>query len=1511
MIGLAPAGARAQSADVPLWFVRFHAVLQADDDGGNAVRATPEGLARSVAIANQRLWPTGVQLAFDPQRDVTWLLNTALNQAGRDDCERYETAGVRLQERTSSGAPWCAEKAPSCEAGSDCPADCSGCEFVPEVCELCLYDACKEERAAELSALREEVERVSPLPGHAEDGLRRVVAFFPARPTCGGSYGSESHFLLNVGFTASGFEGRIGGEIVDEEIDLFVHELGHHLRLVHPFNEGIAKEVAALPDPTAGDVEAGAAEAYLSAWLVAHPPCSRTGAVYRADAAGPLGAGYYCRNDLVLAALDPDDGGGACGHVDDTPPALTGSFYLKFGLAPMCGRTFAVSGVLESGPLPLYFATTIDPADDNFMNYWSRENCGTMSFSEDQIARVRLGLSDGCTCDDEFECRRRLRPDGAADDGEQDYDRDGVPNGWIIGGGLLRNDNCVLAWNPDQRDSDGDLLGDACDNCALYNDDQLDADGDGIGDRCGFCGDATAVGDADADGCTDGCDLCPGDNRLRHAISSDRAPPPGPMTVPAVEQCADRDGDSVGDACDNCVDEANPTQADCDRDGVGDLCEPAGTVCVDGEVWPEFARASFPDPAGFRTRWTLDSFRHAFVAVGPEARTAARCVDAEAAIQHDVAQVHHEVEQSWCECPTVERRAGESEHDWARRMSDRCNESCPRYSSISSEADDNPPAVSSFRAGWFRQERVACPADPTHPFPNFDAINAPYRCDDVSFYPGRARASDTTHACAPLVEPGGAARVPDRFAHDMFTRYGAERGTSEWLSRCENSPTGPVDGEEPHDCGRAVRTRFTPIRAVATFPLPDPTPCDPSGDPDLDAPGSWERTYATLGTHAYLDAEPACYASEESVHVVRDDGRSVPSALGPDGVFVYSSGAFDPHEWFSELPGGLWEGAFASPSEAALLGEERPCAICEELLLAASSPLPRRRIEARFADPLGRFGTVGFAAAETTLPDGRRALHAFSGRTPGTLEASKDLFAGLLDGGHRDWVRVDGEPKTSASTLIADLGATPTAVASFRVEDAGGELHGALADGLLRLFTPAGVEKRTHALPGALALVALPTRREALLVAPTKRFVLLDVDTGARRELPFDDGFDAPPALVVAPDGAAAYALGVTQGASRLLRVSLAPLAVSWEIAPPVGSELLAVDAAGTAFVARSSAASLDRYTAEGASLPSIALPAKPVRLAGSPVDADVLLVASIGGALFAIEGGTPRLLATTSADAAALSLTTDGLCAQLRLPDGALRSIDVVSGSVRALPAVALPGAQAPGPDGRSLLVANGTALRLVTGFAIDDRAPAPSEGAHLLATGPARPHLYVGTSGDELWRLHPSTSRWEALASPWGPGPSARRGASVSLDRARGRLWLVGGETSGKRRGELWELSFAKWSWTLRSSSPYLALTDAALLHDPWRDRLLVFGGEADEGRTGRLLAFEPGSDRLRDVTPKTIGEGPMPVRGAALLLDPRRGIVTAYGGAAVGGANEAYFARTAELGAGARRVRVGGAP
>ena len=157
-----------------------------------------------------------------------------------------------------------------------------------------------------------------------------------------------------------------------------------------------------------------------------------------------------------------------------------------------------------------------------------------------------------------------------------DADGDGICAGYRFRPPMVgAQDNCPEVENTDQRDSDLDGVGDACDQCPGYrsdfdgdgacditdncrfvaNPDQADADGDGMGDACDSCPTSFdgPYSDDDRDGVGNSCDNC------RHRENREQE---------------DRDADGTGDVCDVCPDLADPSQADSDSDGRGDGCDP-------------------------------------------------------------------------------------------------------------------------------------------------------------------------------------------------------------------------------------------------------------------------------------------------------------------------------------------------------------------------------------------------------------------------------------------------------------------------------------------------------------------------------------------------------------------------------------------------------------------------------------------------------------------------------------------------------------------------------------------------------------------------------------------------------------------------------------------------------------------------------------------------------------------------------------------------------------------------
>jgi len=191
-----------------------------------------------------------------------------------------------------------------------------------------------------------------------------------------------------------------------------------------------------------------------------------------------------------------------------------------------------------------------EPDGDGIIN--SKDNC-PFQYNPDQTPFTKDGGFPGQACS--F-CLASESPS------EWDSDKDGVVDSYFG----ASCDNCPYVSNPDQKDTDGDLIGDACDNCPLVpNLGQQDSDGDGVGDACNFCDHNGVCGDKENYfNCPSDCPAVCGNKVIEHP----------------AETCDD--GNTTdGDGCDS-----NCTVTACGN-GIataGETCgEPGTPACGDGQ----------------------------------------------------------------------------------------------------------------------------------------------------------------------------------------------------------------------------------------------------------------------------------------------------------------------------------------------------------------------------------------------------------------------------------------------------------------------------------------------------------------------------------------------------------------------------------------------------------------------------------------------------------------------------------------------------------------------------------------------------------------------------------------------------------------------------------------------------------------------------------------------------------------------------------------------------------------
>jgi hypothetical protein len=192
---------------------------------------------------------------------------------------------------------------------------------------------------------------------------------------------------------------------------------------------------------------------------------------------------------------------------------------------------------------------------------------------------------------------------------------------------------------------------------------------------------------------------------------------------------------------------------------------------------------------------------------------------------------------------------------------------------------------------------------------------------------------------------------------------------------------------------------------------------------------------------------------------------------------------------------------------------------------------------------------------------------------------------------------------------------------------------------------------------------------------------------------------------------------------------------------------------------------------------------------------------------------------------------------------------------------------------------------------------APRPSArfgGAAVHDPDKDRLLLFGGYDGDyrnDTWGLSLSGAPvWEELEVNL-PVPTQRFMAAGVLDRPRDRFVIFGGYDLNYR-SDVWGLGLSGLDWNelVPVTSPPSGRMVTGTIHDPVRDRMIVFGGHPEF--LNDLWAFELGGTPKWDLLPVIAGPTPAPRWGHYAVYDSRRDRLVSFGGITAGGiSNEVW--------------------
>jgi hypothetical protein len=180
-----------------------------------------------------------------------------------------------------------------------------------------------------------------------------------------------------------------------------------------------------------------------------------------------------------------------------------------------------------------------------------------------------------------------------------------------------------------------------------------------------------------------------------------------------------------------------------------------------------------------------------------------------------------------------------------------------------------------------------------------------------------------------------------------------------------------------------------------------------------------------------------------------------------------------------------------------------------------------------------------------------------------------------------------------------------------------------------------------------------------------------------------------------------------------------------------------------------------------------------------------------------------------------------------------------------------------------------------------IDEGTPGTSGYGFAMAVDPRRDTLVV-VGGDQA---SDAVSTFSLADETWQneTAPRTFNGASIIVDTTRDRLILFGGEDDdGSLRSETWAFALASHEWEQLGEAPIAAtprMIERTFAYDPERDAVIAFGGYTDTKTLAYQLGGSAGVPTSWSSLP--VAATTPTVSFSAAIYDPSRAAVVTFGG------------------------------